>query len=134
MQWNGKELKVATINRKIVREAQPILRRFETVTQKIQNSFMEHPEVLKAIQDGESETQAIFKSTELMHQFLKLQKEDNESLDKLDATYDLFVLAVDYTGWTTEEIEKFKSSDNLDTLDKEEVYEFVNSFRPRLSK
>lgn len=134
MQWNGKEIKVSTITRKIVRDAQPILRRFETVTQKIQDSFIEHPEVLKAIQDGESETAAIFKSTELMQQFLKLQKEENESLDKLEATYDLFVLVVDYSGWTSEEVEKFKSSDNLDTLDKEEVYAFVASFRPRLSK
>ena len=134
MQWKGKELVPTLVTRKIVREVQPLLKRFETTTQKMQESFMSHPEVLQAISEGASDTQAIFKSAELMKQFLELQKQEAESLDKLEATYDLFKIAVDYKGFSPEEVTEFQSDANLDTLSKEEVYQFVDLFRTKLSK
>lgn len=133
MKWRDRELKVRVINRKVIREAQPILVRLQTAEEKVSAEFLKHPEVVAALASGKTEQEAIFGNSELMQVFLTL-KSGEDSMDKMNAMYDLFVLGVDQSGWEEAEVAKFKTDDELDTLDKEEVYEFVNSFRPKLSK
>lgn len=133
MKWRDRELKVRVINRKVIREAQPILVRLQTAEEKISAEFLKHPEVVAALASGKTEQEAIFGNNELMQVFLRL-KSGEDSMDKMNAMYDLFVLGVDQSGWEEAEVARFKTDDELDTLDKEEVYEFVNSFRPKLSK
>lgn len=134
MLWRDRELKVRVINRKVIREAQPIIKRMRTAEEKINDEFLKHPEVVSALASGKTEREAIFENAALMETFIRLKSEDENSMDQMDAMYDLFVLGVDTSGWEDVEIERFKTQDVLDTFDKEEVYAFVNSFRPKLSK
>lgn len=133
MKWRDRELKVRVINRKVIREAQSILKRLQTAEEKISSEFLKHPEVVSALASGKTEQEAIFGNNELMETFIRL-KSDDDSMDKMNAMYDLFVLGVDQSGWEEAEVARFKTDDELDTLDKEEVYSFVDSFRPKLSK
>jgi len=136
MKYKDKELIPAKLNRVTIREASAVLRDMTANESAIQDLILEQTDIETA-QKLASEGQGtvadyLGKNKDLTKKLIELQRSYTPE-QRADNVYRLFVVSVDKTGWTDEEVADF-AGDNLDTYDYAEVESWVNSFRERLPK